>query len=107
MLSRLDSILRQYIDEYEIKLNSSQEGRLRLLEKHLDNGSLGLSEAMTELRSMSLKGSKGFFKDVVYRDLEKKLGFNGIKERKEEPKEIKEKNQEQSMKPESKIGLRL
>lgn len=88
MLSRLNSILEPYIEEYEIKLNSSQKGNLYLLEKKLNDGRVGLSEAMTELRRDSLKGAKGFFKDSVYRDIKEKLEHNGIRE-KQEAKEIK------------------
>jgi hypothetical protein len=103
MLSGFRSILIPFLEEYEIKLNSGQESRLSLLEKHLNDGSVSLSEGMTQLRRENLKGVKGFFKDSVYRDIEKKLGFRGIKEH-QEPKEIRENNQEQGIKPETKIS---
>lgn len=95
MLSRFNSILEPYIEEYEIKLNSSQKSNLYLLEKKLNDGRLGLREAIIELRRSGLKGSKGFFRDSVYRDIKEKLGFNGIKENQkteedgDEKKEIK------------------
>ena len=93
MLSRLNSILESYIKEYEIKLNSSQKSTLYLLEKKLNDGRIGLNEVMTELRRAGLKGSKGFFRDSVYRDIEHRLECNGIRE-KQEPEENKEEKKE-------------
>ncbi len=82
MLSRLGSILDPYIKE--IKLNSGQKGRLYLIEKQLNDGRLGLSEGMDELRR-NLEGNK-YLSDNDFREIKKRLGFNGIKE-KQEPEE--------------------
>jgi hypothetical protein len=83
MLSRLGSILDPHVKK--IKLNSGQKNRLYLIEKQLNDGRLGLREGMDELRR-NLEGNK-YLNDGDYREIEKRLGFNGIKEKKELPKE--------------------